>query len=192
MAATVSYDINELKHRIGHLPKSLREHIERVEAIAGDLAHAHDVEKVRVAALLHDLARAKRPEELLTMARGFELCVGDLEQRLPVFIHGPVGAEIARRDYGIDDPEVLEAIRFHTIGSTGLGPVAKVLFLADKLDPTKDVRYPFNSQVRDLATHDLDAAILAFIDGDITGHLTAGRLVHPLTIKFRNELLPRS
>ena len=187
----MSYDIDELRRKIGHLPKGLLEHIDRVVDISLELAQRFDVdpEKARVSALLHDVARATRGPELLKLAGEFGLPVTPLEEKIPIFIHGPVGAEMVRRDMGVRDGEILEAIRYHTIGRGGMGPVARVLYLADKLDPSKDARYPFNAEVRGLARSDLARAILAFIDGDIASNLVRGRLVHPSTIEFRNQLL---
>ena len=183
--------IEEIRRDIGRLSRSLVEHTLRVEEIAVGLAQAHgiDVQKVRTAALLHDLARAKRPEELVALAEGCGIEVGVLEARMPIFLHGPVAAAIAGKCYGIEDPEILEAVRVHTTGSAGMGPVARAVFLADKLDPTKDRRYPFNSEVREVAATDLNCAIRLFLDGDISGHVGGGRVVHPASVAFRNELL---
>ena len=97
---------------------------------------------------------------------------------MPIFLHGPVATALARERYGIEDPEILEAVRVHTTGSAGMGPVARIVFLADKLDPTKDRRYPFNSEVRQVAATDLNRAIRLFLDGDISGHVAGGRVVH--------------
>ena len=183
--------LEQIRTDVAQLSTSLYEHILRVEKIAADLAEIHrlDAHKVRTAALLHDLARAKRPEELLTMADGFGIEIGPLESRMPIFLHGPIAASLARERYGIEDREILEAVRLHTTGTVGMGPVARVVFLADKLDPTKDRRYLFNSRVRELAGRDLDGALLVFLDGDISGHLERGGVVHPASVELRNELL---
>ena len=183
--------IEEIRRDVGQLSKSLFEHILRVEEIAVGLAETHglDVQKVRTAALLHDLARAKRPEELISLAEGFGIEIGVLEARMPIFLHGPVATALARERYCIEDSEILEAVSVHTTGSAGMGPVARTVFLADKLDPTKDRRYPFNSRVRELAAQDLGSALLTFLDGDISGHLVGGGVVHPASVALRNELL---
>ena len=162
-----------------------------MEGIAVGLAEAHgiDVQKVRVGALLHDLARAKRPEELVAMAEGFGIEVGQLESRMPIFLHGPVAAEMARERYGIEDGEILEAVRAHTTGLAGMGPVARAVFLADKLDPSKDRRYPFNGRVREMAGRDLDGALLAFLEGEIAGREAGGGVVHPASVGLREGLL---
>ena len=89
--------LEDIRRDIGQLSKSLFEHILRVEEIAVGLAETHclDVQKVRTAALLHDLARAKRPEELVSLAEGFGIEIGVLEARMPLFLHGPVAAAMA-------------------------------------------------------------------------------------------------
>ena len=99
------------------------EHIERVVEIALQLAQRFhvDSEKVEVAVLLHDIARIIKGDKLLSLARAFGLPVTPLDKRLPVFLHGPVGAEIVRRDFQIQDEEILAAIRSHTIGQAGYG-----------------------------------------------------------------------
>ncbi len=184
-------ELEQIRRDVRLLPKSLFEHILKVEEIAAGLARAHGlyVPKVCTAALLHDLARAKPPEELLTLAKGLGIEVGPLEARMPIFLHGPVAASLAQERYGIEDAEILEAVRSHTTGSAGMGPVARAVFLADKLDPSKDRRYPFNIEVRETAPTDLDRAIRLFLDGDISGHVAGGRVVHPASVDLRNELL---
>ena len=187
----MAYDIEALRAKIQHLPQGLLDHIERVVGIALELANNFhiDQERVEVAALLHDIARANASEVLLGLAREFNLAVSPLEERLPVLLHGPVGAEMARRDLQVQDEEVLEAIRCHTIGRAGMGPVARVVYLADKLDPSKDSRYPFNPKVRELARKDLDEAMLEFINCEVSMHISRGDFVHPFTIDARNDLL---
>ena len=186
-------DIEELRAKVSHLPRGVLEHIYRVVDISFELAHRFcvDPEKVEIAALLHDVARVTKGDELLKLAREFGTPITPLEKRLPVFLHGPVGAELARRDFHIQDEEILEAIRCHTVGKADMGPVACVLFLADKLDPAKDARYPFNERVRELAQQDLDKAIVEFISCEVSTHITRGDFVHPSTIETRNDLLTR-
>jgi len=55
-------------------------------------------------------------------------------------LHARVGAEIARERYGVRDEAVLEAIRAHTLGGPALSDVAKVVFLADALEPGATTR----------------------------------------------------
>lgn len=132
-----------IEGRVANLPRGLRDHTRRVWSIALELAGRHgiDGERVGLAALAHDLARAKEGEYLLRRARELGLPVHPVEEWMPLLLHGPVAAEELRREAGLSDPEVYEAIYWHSTGQRGMGPVARVVFLADKLDPEKADRY---------------------------------------------------
>ena len=108
-----------------------------------------------------------------------------------MLLHGPLAAHWLRQRYGVEDSQVLEAVGWHTTARPGLGPLAKLVFLADKLDPEKATRYPFLDRVRALAQEDLDPALLEFLTLDLQRLLQAGDLVHPAGVEARNELLVR-
>ena len=69
-----------------------------------------------------------------------------------------------------------------------MGPVAKAVFLADKMDPAKSSRYPYIEEIRALATESLDQAILAFLNHQLKDSVQRGWLIHPATLSLRNEL----
>ena len=175
------------------LPQGLQEHIQRVRDIAAELAlrHGLDPHQADLAAAAHDLARAFKAEELLVQTREAGLSLHPVEEALPVLLHGPLAAHWLRWRYGTEDSEVLEAVRWHSTANRGLSLLAKLTFLADKLDPPKLSRYPFLEQVRALAWEDLDAALLEFLQQEVRALLEAGRLIHHASIEARNELLAR-
>ena len=177
---------------VNRLPGPVVAHISQVVSMSVGLASRHglDASKAETAAQLHDICRVTSGTDLIRMARGFELPVTALDEAFPVFVHGPVGAEVLRRDYGIDDTQILDPIRFHTMGRGGMTPQDKVLFLADKMDPKKVSRYPFIGEVQRLAEEDLDAAMLCFIDNQVKAFLDHGDPVHPGMIEARNDCLP--
>lgn len=163
------------------LPKGLRGHIDRVVVEARRLAAAHgaDGERAAFAALVHDVARALPGGELVRLAEDFGLPVSPLERANPILLHGPVGAELLARRYGVSDGEVLDAARYHTTGRPGMGLLERVLFVADKVEPGK-VRGPLMGRVRELAATDLDAAMVAFYIAQEEEHRRRGRTTHPL------------
>jgi len=184
--------IEALKAAIGRLPRGLAEHVERVAAEADRLAAGFkelDRERVGLAAWGHDIARALSPQELLARARGFGLEVNPVEEEAPILLHGPVGAEILRQEYGIDDPQVLAAARFHSTGRAGMSLLERVIFVADKIEPGKVRAKPALARVRELADRDLDAAILEYLDQMLTMAREEGWPLHPQAVAARNELL---
>ena len=182
-----------VKARLRALPRGLRDHVRRVREIAGDLARVHGVDAalVDLAAAAHDLARGLDPEAMVAEASRLGMRLHPVERRHPVLIHGAVAARWLQQGEAVSDPEVLEAVRWHTTARREMGPVAKVVFLADKLDPGKAARYPFQDEVRELARHDLDRAILEFLTQDLIRLLQEGSLVHPASVAARNDLVRR-
>lgn len=137
-------------------------HAFRTAELARTLAAAHgvDPDRAEVAALLHDVADGYSDRELATLAEEFAIPLTLTYARVPKLLHGPVGAEIIRRKWGIDDDELLDAVRDHISGGPTMSKLAKVLFVADKLEPERDRHYGGLDPIRELALVDLDAAIL--------------------------------
>ena len=98
-------------------------------------------------------------------------------------------AAIRFEDGEITDPDVLDGVRWHTSAHPDLSPVGRILFLADKLDPEKISRYPFQETVRQLAMEDVNDGILAFLEGAMKLHIDRGQLIHPMTSKMRTSLI---
>lgn len=86
---------------------------------------------VAQAALLHDCAKQYSLERSLQYCPEVpSLCEGRTE-----LYHGPVGAEVAREVYGITDPAVLDAIRWHSTLRAQATDLEEWIFVADKLEP---------------------------------------------------------
>jgi len=136
-------------------------HVYRTAAFARDLADRHgiDPDRAELAALVHEVADGYDDDQLLALAAQYELPLDPIEARVPRLLHGRVGAEILRFEWGITDEGLLEAVRHHVAGAAKMGTLAKVIFLADKLEPDRDKFYGDLDPVRQLALSDLDAAV---------------------------------
>ena len=183
-----------IARRVEALPKGLREHIYRAQEMAAELARLHHLDEKRalLGTLAHDIARAMKGDQLLTTARELGLPVHPVEERVPVLLHGPVGAELLRQVDGLEDQEIYQAVYWHTTAHADLPEIAKLVFLADKLDPQKAGRYPYLDQIRELAMHSLDRAMLEFLTREMASLDEAGSLVHPTSVEVRNALLLKS
>ena len=177
--------------RVQALPMGLQEHIHRAQAEARLLAQRHrlDMEKALLATLAHDVARAMKAEQLLQQADQLGLQACSVERRVPLLLHGPVGAELLRQVDGLEDDDIYQAVCWHSTAHPDLGDIAKVVFLADKLDPRKAPRYPYMPRVRELAMESLDEAIVEFLSQEMTSLIAGGGLVHPASVAARNSLL---
>lgn len=104
-----------------------------------------DPERARLAGLLHDCG--KNEGSALT--------------------HGPVGAEIAREEYGVKDEDILNAIRWHTTGRPGMTDLEKIIFIADYIEPGRD-RAPRLDELRKMAFQDMDKTIVCILEDTLS------------------------
>jgi len=146
-----------------------------------------DVEKARIAGILHDCARNLKGEELLACAKTNGLSLNEIEILQPALIHAPLGAILAEQRFGISDPQILQAIRRHTLGAAQMTMLDKVIYLADCIEPGRT--FPGVQLLRELAEKNLDMAVLAAYDQGIRFVLDGGGLLHPNTVEGRNSLL---
>lgn len=136
----------------------------------------------RAAGFLHDALRDAPPGELApTLPERF--------RALPESAyHGPAAA--ARLEAaGVDDRELLAAIRWHTLGSPGFGTLGKALVAADTLEPGRTERPAWRHELRERAPEELDAVVTEIVASRIGYLLHARSPVHPQTLGFWNSLV---
>lgn len=182
-----------LREDLRRLPEGLQNHIERAVDEADRLATLHGVDaaKVRTAVLGHDLVRALPPDELLSLAEKIGLEPNEAERAAPVLLHGAIAARLLAERFGVDDPEVLSAVRYHTTGRAGMSAVEKAVFLADKTEPEELAYYPEWREVHELAQRDLDAAMLKALELYLERARREGWTLHPDVLAARDDLLSR-
>lgn len=186
-----------IRRRVDGLPPKLQAHIARAQEAARELAPYHRVapEAAALGILAHDVARAMGGRELLGLAAEFGLPVAAVERRAPVLLHGPVGAELLRREEGLawddkgDGAALYNAVYWHTTGHPDLDALGKVVFLADKLDPNKLKKYPYQPLLWELARESLAAAMVEFLSRQLAELAGRGMMVHPMLVAARNALL---
>jgi nicotinate-nucleotide adenylyltransferase len=90
-----------------------------------------------LAGITHDMCKSMDSRELIRLASADCGGISDLEARKPDLLHGRAAAALLRDHYGITDQEILDAVRFHTAGSPGMGDLAKVVYIADKIEVSR-------------------------------------------------------
>lgn len=183
---------DELRERMApELPAGLLAHIDRVVALAGELAARHEanVALAQLMAQAHDLVRAVPPAELLRRAEARALPIDDVERLEPVLLHGALGALELRERLGVEDERVLHAVWWHTPAHPDYGPEAWSMFVADKVEAEKVARWPSLVRVRQLADVSLEAAALAYLELVIARGLNEATPIYAPAIVTRNALL---
>lgn len=146
------------------------------------LAARFGIDPVRAeqAGLLHDCAKCLPLPEMQRLARKHRLTDDPAFLASGALLHSLVGAWMAREKYGMDDPEVLEAISFHNTGHAGMSRLAMCVCLADFIEPNRDP-FPLLEEVRRLAGVSLEKALLLSLEGVSAHVLSRGKALHPRT-----------
>uniref|UniRef100_UPI0035A95BFF bis(5'-nucleosyl)-tetraphosphatase (symmetrical) YqeK n=1 Tax=Leptotrichia hongkongensis TaxID=554406 RepID=UPI0035A95BFF len=105
-------------------------------------------------------------------------------------LHGFAGAEFVRQNYElfeIDDEEILDGIKYHTIGKENMSTLAKIVYLSDAIEEGRS--WEGVETARELAKTDLDKAIKFEIEEKLKYLLSKDSIIHPNIIKFRNSII---
>lgn len=145
------------------------------------------IEKAEVAAVLHDAMKERPLQEMQTMVMDAQIAVDSEMLNNGALLHGPAAAAYAKLELQIQDESICEAIRVHTLGSTHMSLLDKIIFLADYIEPNRD--FPGVEELRALAFKDLNAAVIRAYDGTIRHLLDQGLSIHVDTIRGRNSVL---
>jgi predicted HD superfamily hydrolase involved in NAD metabolism len=173
------------------ITKKRMKHSEGVVDAAEKMAQIFDVdvEKARIAAILHDCAKNFSKKELIKEAKRFNLKVDSMEMAEPQLLHGPVGAIVARERFGVVDEEILNAIRYHTTGRRGMSKLEKIIYVSDFTEPSRN--FPGIEILRKLSGENLDEATLLALNNTVMYVISIGSVLHPRTIEARNEIVLR-
>lgn len=126
-------------------------------AAAMAMKYGTDTDKALLAGLLHDCAKCFSYDDKIALCNGGNVDLTETELANPALIHAKLGAYIAKRDYGITDLEILDAIRTHTTGEPDMGILQKIIFLADLIEPGRRADIvPNLAGIREMAFTDLD------------------------------------
>ena len=113
--------------------------------------------KAIIAGLVHDCAK-EIPESDIKNKYGTEIPpeIAAMHRKIR---HAPLGALLAPKLFGITDPEILDAVKYHTSGNNNMKPLTKLIFIADYIEPTRG--YEDTIEMYNLAFRDIDEAVKA-------------------------------
>ncbi|MBQ2745881.1 MAG: bis(5'-nucleosyl)-tetraphosphatase (symmetrical) YqeK [Lachnospiraceae bacterium] len=154
-------DLKKIRKKLKDcLSKSRYQHTLGVEFTAAAMAmkYSIDIDMAELAGLLHDCAKCIDDEEKLEECKKYNVKITDVEKRNPFLIHSKLGAVYAREKYGVDDEEILSAIRCHTTGKPDMTTLEKIIFIADYIEPGRDKEKNL-AEIRKISFEDIDEAM---------------------------------
>ena len=140
---------------------------------AASMAMVWDVPlaQAQTAGLLHDCAKCIPNEKKISMCRKHHVPLTAFETAHPFLIHAKLGAYLAKKKYGIEVKEVLNAITWHTTGKPDMTKLEMIIYIADYIEPQRD-KAPRLDVIRRLAFEDLEECMYQILK-DSMSYLSA-------------------
>lgn len=122
--------------------------------------------KAEIAGLLHDCAKCMDNDKKIRICNKNQISYSKIEAENPYLLHGKVGAYIARKEFGILDEDILNAITWHTTGRPDMSLLEKIIFVADYIEPSRRP-IPELNLIRQLAFTDIDQAVIKILENTL-------------------------
>lgn len=180
----------EIKEKITFLENRLSQkrfrHSCNVAKSASQLARQYgaDVEKAYFAGLVHDICKEIPFEEqyLMMQAGDYPPDLAELHSRK--LWHGIAGAYFIQKRFGITDRDILNAVRFHTVGRAEMSLLEEIIYIADMISEERD--YKGVDKMRRLAQKDLQTAMLEALQDALASVMKKNGLLSQNTIEAYN------
>ena len=172
--------------------------VEREVMSLGELFLPEEINRLRAAALLHDITKMYDAEKQLKICSEFGIMVGREDVAAPKLFHAKTGALVAKRDFpDFSDDEIIGAVRWHTTGRAGMSIFEMLIYLADYIEDTRTfedcvtLRNQFYGGISEAKTMSDRLAVLrktmiTSFDMTVKCLISEGALVDRDTIEARN------
>lgn len=159
-------------------------HTMAVAGTAASLAMCYgaDLEKAETAGFLHDCAKCLDLKKMQKLCEKADLEVSAFEAESDALLHSKAGSVLAREKYGCTDPDMLNAIRYHTTGRPGMSLLEKIIFVADYIEPGRFTAKHL-PEIRKMAFEDIDEALMMILHDTLLYLNSTGNPVDPMTQK---------
>ena len=149
-----------------------------------------DIDKAKITGLLHDAAKCFSNEKLLEIIEENIPEVQKCELVNYKTLHAPVSAYLTKTLFGINDKEILDAIRWHTLGRCGMSNFEKIVFLADKIEArTREPKFRNECMNTLKEVNGINKAMFKCFEATIKSLVDRKLGICHITIDVYNELL---
>ncbi|MCL2294406.1 MAG: bis(5'-nucleosyl)-tetraphosphatase (symmetrical) YqeK [Spirochaetes bacterium] len=171
-----------------HLLEKRYAHSLSTAITASELCTLYNVDagKGYAAGLLHDIARDFDTDDLLKTASRDGQSLSSEEKDVPELLHARAGAVMAKELFNIDDLEIIEAIKFHTTGSRGMCDLAKIVFIADYIEPSR--KHITKEYVKNLENKELNEILEIVLKSMVEYLIKKEKKVSAKTIQLLEDL----
>ena len=167
---------------INELDEARYQHTLGVMYTAASMAmrYGEDIEKALIAGLLHDCAKCIPALDKAAMCEQHGIKISETEMKNLGLLHAKLGAFLAEKEYGVEDPDILMSIKSHTTGRPGMSLLEKIIYIADYMEPGRK-ELPNMADVRKLAFEDIDKCLYRILKDSLVYLKSLDRVIDPMT-----------
>lgn len=112
--------------------------VEREAKKLSEIYAPDKINKMRAAALLHDITKEYSLEKQLKICEKFGIIIGNYDIKMPKIFHSKTAAELICKEYPeYADEEIISSVRYHTTGRENMSICECIIFLADYIEDTR-------------------------------------------------------
>ena len=152
------------------------------------LKRRDDHYKLCIAAILHDYGKifsfSKLREIALKNANQINAAESDFE--IDSLLHGFAGAFLVKKEFNIEDDEILNSIKYHTVGYCNMNIIDKIIYIADKLEERRNYKEIF--YLRELSLKNINLCLLEVYKNNIIYIIKNNKNIYSETFKIWNNI----
>ena len=152
-------------------------HSECVAARCVELARIYRVDKeaAMLVGISHDIAKEIPNDEKINYCIENHLSVDDVEKLSPGLLHGKIGADIAKKEFGFSE-DLCSAIQYHSTGKANMSLLDKIVYVADMTGV--DRQFPDKEYVINLGNKNLDECVQYILKTGIVRLMEQNKKIH--------------
>ncbi|MDR2901361.1 MAG: nicotinate (nicotinamide) nucleotide adenylyltransferase [Treponema sp.] len=132
-----------------------------------------DSQKGYLAGIAHDICKMMNEKCMIELVQKDGEEISKIEEKKFSLLHGRAAAVYIKENFQINDEDILEAVRFHTYASENMGVLAKIVYIADKIEIGREGIDP---KMRDFTKYkDIDS-LFELVFKDTVAYLNAKNL----------------
>lgn len=152
-------------------------HSECVAKRCVELAKVYKVDKeaAQLIGIVHDIAKEIPNDEKIKYCEEHNLSIDEIERENPGLLHGKIGADIAKREFGFSE-DLCSAIKYHTTGKANMSLLDKILYVADMT--SDDRKFEEKNYIIELGNKNIDECVKYILKIGIAGRIEQDRKIH--------------
>jgi predicted HD superfamily hydrolase involved in NAD metabolism len=176
--------------------------VEKMAVLIGKKIIPESVDKLRVAALLHDISKEYSEAEYIEIIKKHNLSFSDEDKKTSALWHSITAPYVVLSEFPeFADDDVLSAVYNHTVGAPGMSVFDEIILLSDYIEEGRsyknciDLREKFFSEFMENNNEDcvaaLHRAVVTSLDNNINEFISRGQSFHGRTKATRDAILEK-